>query len=147
MENKRILYTRPEDGGLSIIVPAPGMTLEDCLKAVPEGLPHEVVDVEAVPADRTFRNAWLRDTTPSPQKVGVDLPKAKDITHARRRAAREKEFAPLDERIAKKLPGNNLDQAEAAREAIRVKYADQQARIDACSCPEELKSIIVGEGL
>lgn len=57
MENSRIIYPNDE-GGVAVIVPAPGATLEDVLKAVPAGKPYKVVDVADVPSDRTFRDAW-----------------------------------------------------------------------------------------
>ena len=95
MDNKRIIFTNA-DGNMSVIVPAPGCTEEQALKAVPAGLPYEIVNAEDVPADRTFRNAWQHDTTPAPQKVAIDMVKAKDSTHEKRRALRSTEFAPLD---------------------------------------------------
>ena len=57
MDNKRVIYANDE-GGVSIIAPAPGATLEQVLKAVPAGKEYKVVDVADVPSDRTFRNAW-----------------------------------------------------------------------------------------
>jgi len=57
MENQRIIYPNDE-GGVAVIVPAPGVTLEDVLKAVPAGKPYQVVAVEDIPSDRTFRDAW-----------------------------------------------------------------------------------------
>jgi hypothetical protein len=57
MENQRIIYPNDE-GGVAVIVPAPGATLEDVLKAVPAGKPYQVVAVEDIPSDRTFRDAW-----------------------------------------------------------------------------------------
>jgi len=57
MENSRIIYPNDE-GGVAVIVPAPGATLEDVLKAVPAGKPYKIVDVADVPSDRTFRDAW-----------------------------------------------------------------------------------------
>jgi hypothetical protein len=57
---KRIIYPNDE-GGVSIIVPAPecNLTIEEiAAKDVPEGKPFKIVDVEDVPSDRTFRNAW-----------------------------------------------------------------------------------------
>lgn len=58
--NQRIIYPNDE-GGVSIIVPAPecGLTIEEiAAKDVPAGKPFKIVDVEDVPSDRTFRNAW-----------------------------------------------------------------------------------------
>ena len=57
MDNKRVIYSS-DDGGVCVIVPAPGATLEQILKAVPAGKEYKVVDVADVPSDRTFRNAW-----------------------------------------------------------------------------------------
>ena len=57
MQDQRVIFPN-DDGGVSIIVPAPGVTLEQLLMAVPAGKPYKIVDVADVPADRTFRNAW-----------------------------------------------------------------------------------------
>jgi hypothetical protein len=57
--NQRIIY--PNDfGGISIIVPADcGLTIEEiAAKDVPAGKPYKIVNVEDVPSDRTFRDAW-----------------------------------------------------------------------------------------
>jgi hypothetical protein len=57
MQDKRIIYPN-DDGGVSIIVPAPGVTQEQVLMAVPKNKPYQIVDVADIPADRTFRDAW-----------------------------------------------------------------------------------------
>ena len=57
MENQRIIYPN-EEGGVAIVVPAPGVALEDVLKAVPAGKPYKIVDVSEIPSDRLFRDAW-----------------------------------------------------------------------------------------
>jgi hypothetical protein len=143
MQNNRILFTTPE-GTLSVIVPAPGATLEQCLKAVPEGVAYEVVAVADVPADRTFRNAWKHDTSPAPEKVAVDMLKAKDISHEKRRAKRAAEFAPLD--VEATIPGKAA-QAEAKRQAVRDKHDALQVEIENAGTPEALKAVLVREAL
>jgi hypothetical protein len=75
-------------------------------------------------------------------KITINLPKAKLIAHDKRRVMREAEFAPLDEIIAKQIPGKDAAAAEAARQAIRDRYADMQIDIDAATSPEELKTIL-----
>jgi hypothetical protein len=58
--NKRIIYQN-DDGGVSIIVPAPecGLTIEEiAAKDVPAGKEFKIVDVSDIPEDRTFRSAW-----------------------------------------------------------------------------------------
>jgi len=58
--DQRIIYPNDE-GGVSIIVPAPecGLTIEEiAAKDVPAGKPFKIVDVADIPSDRTFRGAW-----------------------------------------------------------------------------------------
>jgi len=78
--------------------------------------------------------------------ITVNIDKAKAISHGLRREARSKEFAPHDEVIAKQIPGADAAAAEAARQAIREKYADVQARIDAAGDAPSLKNILVEIG-
>lgn len=57
---QRIIYPTDE-GGVAIIVPAIecGLTIEEiAAKDVPAGKPYKIVDVQDIPSDRTFRNAW-----------------------------------------------------------------------------------------
>jgi hypothetical protein len=57
MQDKRVIFPN-DDGGVSIVVPAPGATQEQVLKAVPAGKPYKIVNVDDIPTDRTFRDAW-----------------------------------------------------------------------------------------
>lgn len=148
----RIIYTNTE-GVTCVVIPSPewkGTMAELQAKLINEGnlvatdVP-EVVPVDDVPSDRTFRNAWKRGE--QGKKVGVDMVKGKDIAHTRRRAKRAVEFAPHDEIIMKQIPGKDANKAEADRAVIRAKYDAMQLDIDACTTPEELKHIIDVEGL
>ena len=71
--------------------------------------------------------------------IVIDLTKAKAITHDARRTARAAEFAPLD--IKASIPSEAVA-AEAARAAIRTKYADIQTAVDAAADVAALKTII-----
>ncbi len=71
----------------------------------------------------------------------IDIDKAKVIGHDMRRAARTEEFKPYDEAIAKQIPGQ-VEGAEAARQAIRDKYAAMQTSIDAAETPDEIKAAL-----
>jgi hypothetical protein len=71
----------------------------------------------------------------------IDIDKAKAIGHDMRRAARTEEFKPYDEAIAKQIPGQ-MEGAEAARQAIRDKYAAMQTSIDAAQTPDEIKAAL-----
>ena len=74
--------------------------------------------------------------------ITINVNKAKAIAHDVRRAARADEFKPHDEIITKQIPGIDAQIAETAREAIRVKYAAIQNKIDAASTPEEIKAAL-----
>jgi hypothetical protein len=74
--------------------------------------------------------------------ISIDMTKAKDIAHEKRRAARAEEFKPYDEVIMKQIPGNDYTEAEAARQAIREKYASLQAQMDAAQTADELKALL-----
>jgi len=74
--------------------------------------------------------------------ITINVNKAKAIAHDMRRAARADEFKPHDEIIMKQIPGIDAQIAETAREAIRVKYAAIQNKIDAASTPEEIKAAL-----
>jgi hypothetical protein len=73
--------------------------------------------------------------------IQINMTKAKAIAHDARRAARAKEFEPFDNAIAKQIPGQ-VDGAEAARQAIRDKYAALQTQMDAAQTPDELKALM-----
>ncbi len=59
---QRIIY--PTDaGGVAIIVPTQEYLVDHTIeelaaKDVPAGKSYKIVDVEDIPTDRTFRNAW-----------------------------------------------------------------------------------------
>jgi hypothetical protein len=71
---KRIIYTN-DDGGLSILTPAPECELpieEVARKDVPAGVPYQIVDITDIPTDREFRNAWEADIIPDGYGIGAD---------------------------------------------------------------------------
>mgnify|MGYP003134815629 CR=1 FL=1 len=100
MSDKRIVY-QGEDGIAKIVVPsleylAKGNTLNDVLiKCVPENCRDsaDIVEVDTVESDRTFRNAWVTEKGKSTE---VDLAKAKDIAKDKVRQARTPKFQELD---------------------------------------------------
>jgi len=132
MTTSRIIFQN-ESGGVSVIIPTESVEL--ALKDVPEGVAYEIMEDDAIPADRFFRNAWVANGA----AVDVDLNKAKDIGHDIRRTQREAEFAPFDEIIAKQIPGLDATEAEANRQAIREKYALIQDAIDIAEDPDTIK--------
>jgi len=76
--------------------------------------------------------------------IVINIDKAKAVAHDMRRAARAEEFKPHDEVIMKQIPGVDAQAVEAARQAIRDKYAAIQTQIDASATPEEIKAALGG---
>ena len=134
----RIIYQN-ESGGVSVIIPSGELSIEEvAAKDVPEGVAYEIVEDDAIPADRFFRNAWVANGA----AVEVDLDQAKEIGHTIRRQQRAEEFKPYDEVIMKQIPGQDMEAAEDAREEIRDKYAQVQEQIDAAASPDEIKAAL-----
>jgi hypothetical protein len=71
--------------------------------------------------------------------ITINLDKAKAVAHDKRRAARAAEFAPLD--IKATIPSEAVA-AEAARQAIRDKYAVIQVDIDTAPGVPELILVV-----
>jgi hypothetical protein len=69
--------------------------------------------------------------------IVININKAKQIAHEKRRFARSQEFAPLD--VKATIPAE-ASIAEAARQAIRDKYSLMQIEIDSASSVDEIKA-------
>ena len=130
--NKRIIFTN-DSGTIAVIVPTGN--IEDCIKDVPNGKPFAIVEAADIPSDRTFRNAWEQ----SGKAIAHNIDKCKAIGHDKRRAARAAEFAPWD--VEATIPAKAA-QAEAARQAVRDKYAELQAAIDSAKDVDTLKALL-----
>ena len=74
--------------------------------------------------------------------IVINLDKAKDIAHDKRRKKREEEFQPYDNIIMKQIPGTDPTEAELARQEIREKYAILQEQINAAQTVDDLKQTI-----
>lgn len=134
----KIIYQNQE-GGVSVIHPTGELSIEEvAAKDVPEGVAYEIVEDDAIPSDRTFRNAWVMGDC----CIEHDLDKCKALGHDMRRAKRAEEFAPHDEVIMKQIPGADAQAAEEARQEIRDKYAQVQEQIDAAATPDEIKAAL-----
>jgi hypothetical protein len=71
--------------------------------------------------------------------INININKAKEIAHEKRRAVRAEKFAPLD--IKATIPSEAVA-AEAARQAIRDEDAVLQTTMDNASSVEELKALL-----
>ena len=72
--------------------------------------------------------------------ITVNINKAKTIAHDARRTARSAEFAPLD--VKATIP-SEATAAEAARQAVRDKYAAMQVAIDSATTTEQIKAVML----
>ncbi len=134
-----IIYQN-QDGGVSVVHPTGEVPIEEL--AAKLGLTdYEIVEDGAIPPDRTFRNAWVKNGS----AVVEDLSKSKEIGHELRRAKRSEEFAPYDDLISKQIPGADIDAAEASRASIRSRYATIQLSIDNAASPADIKAALNGD--
>lgn len=102
---------------------------------------YQVVDSSVLPTQSMLFDAWVYDET---NGAVVDISRAKNVAHNIRRYYRTEEMQPYDDIIAKQIPGENADDAEAQRALIRTKYATKQTEIDACTTVEQLQTSIEG---
>lgn len=102
---------------------------------------YQVVDSSVLPTQSMLFDAWVYDET---NGAVVDISRAKNVAHNIRRYYRTEEMQPYDDIIAKQIPGEDADDAEAQRALIRTKYATKQTEIDACTTVEQLQTIIEG---
>ena len=130
----KIVYTNP-DNSISIIIPADcGMDIEMIArKDVPAGCPYQIVEDDAIPTDRDFRNAWtLTD------KIEVDIAKAQSITKDRLRAERKPLLESLDVEVMKNITNaDKLAEIEAQKQFLR----DITKVVDTLTTVEELKAV------
>jgi hypothetical protein len=69
--------------------------------------------------------------------IVININKAKNIAHEKRRMARAAEFTPLD--IKATIPSESVA-AEAARQIVRDKYAEIQIGINSSTTIDEIKN-------
>lgn len=113
---KKIVYTRAEDGGVSVIVPAPKVDLERVLGPLtdeqykahvmqrsvpPNAINVREIDDEDLPSDRYFRNAWTDEfNTPT---IDINPEKAKAIKLNIFRELRKPLLESLDQEFIRAL--------------------------------------------
>ena len=128
----------PTADGVAITTPTGEVPIEQVAQQVaPDGI-YAILTADQIPSDRTFRAAWVY----ADGSIEIDLDRAKAIGHDLRRANRNAEFAPHDKVISLQIPGVQHDAAEAARAAIRARYAIIQAAVDAATTTDEIKEAL-----
>ena len=134
-----IIFTN-ENGGTSVCMPTGNIPIEEVqAQHIPIGVQSFIVDAATLPIEHdVFFNAWEQTSG----VVTVNIDKAWVIAHVNRRVARAEEFKPYDEIIMKQIPGSSAVEAEAARQAIRDRYAAMQTAIDAATTVDEIKTVM-----
>jgi hypothetical protein len=72
--NKKIVYTDPQTGTMSVVCPSPFCDIpieQIALKDVPPNVPYLIVDDADLPSDFTFQHAWEADFSQA-HGVGAD---------------------------------------------------------------------------
>lgn len=156
--SKRLVYTRPEDGGVSVVhvadstrmmIPRPGFPpmlepepywLQRIAAHVvpPTAQDVHVVDVKDIPTDRSFRNAWSHKAG----VISVHMDKARDIHRGKLRAARQPMLQQLDveyQRAHERGDEEHMKTVAVAKQVLRD--VTQHPDIDAAQTPNELKAI------
>ena len=68
--NQIIIF--PQETGIAVITPSGELSVEETAKKdVPTGVKYKIIDVENLPSDRNFRNAWEYDFTTDFDGVGA----------------------------------------------------------------------------
>ena len=68
MNDLRIIHEN-DDGGISILIPAEGISQERLIQDVPVGKKYLIANTSIVALDRTFRDAWEADFTGAPTRT------------------------------------------------------------------------------
>lgn len=133
----KFVYTRP-DGGVSIVVGAPGLSKKQVLKT---SIPEEAIKVREVsdadiPVDRYFRNAWADESSGS--QIDINMDKAASIQRAHIRRSRDLELKRLDIEQLKVLSDPIKVQAIEIQKQI-LRDIPQTFDLTVAATPEELK--------
>jgi hypothetical protein len=141
---RKIIFTRL-DGGVSVVHPVRntiGETLttdaeieQRAWNKLPEdAINPQFVEETAIPADRTFRNAWKVEAG----SVAVDMGKAKDLTKDRLRIERKPLLEAQDVAFQRALETGSST-VEIVKEKQRLRDVTKQ--VDALTSLDELKAL------
>lgn len=108
-------------------------------KDVPKDIEYKLVEIEDLPKDRYFRNAWTMD-------LEVDMDKARDMHMRSLRAIRDKKLKELDIPNMTAISRGDLKRA-AAIDQVKQVLRDLPKNIDLTlfKTPDELKAYIPEE--
>lgn len=147
------------DGAVMIVHPAPqnrrageddetfaARTLARTLEAHPEWKAYPVVTVdraavEPILTNRRFRNAWRY----AGGRLDVDMPTARTLWMDEVRTARKPKLEKSDVDLMRAQEGGTaaqIDKVKVYRQQLRDITATERGRVDACSTPAALESLV-----
>lgn len=141
----KVIAYEKQDGGIVIVYPAADVSLELVWKKdVPEDASAVELDINQVPQDRYFRDAWALKK----KQIGVDLVKARAIHLDVLRLRRAEKLQQLDIEWMK-LTGQKkvteADAVEATRQALRDMPDTISSQLQKAKTPEDIKALIPDE--
>jgi hypothetical protein len=157
----RIIYPQP-GGPIAVILAVQierqsGESERDALlrharQLLPEGTPLAVVTEDALPTDRSWRNAWAAtfpaDDDGKPTQVTIDMDLAREVHRGRLRAARTPLLAELDTAFLQAIEaGDPAAQAAIASRKQALRDAPGAAAITTAKTPEALITSIADPAL
>lgn len=95
-----------------------------------EPLEYEIVSVQEVPTDRSYRDVWHHDTSDTPQKIGVKLEEARDVSLARLRTARDEALEALDKEYTIALRTNAPTEALDEKRELLLNATEELKLLD-----------------
>ena len=133
----KIIYQT--ETGIAIIHPTAealeSMTIEEIAQKDCPVADYQIVEDDAIPQERDFRNAWVLT-----DKIEVDITKAQAITKDRLRNERKPLLEALDVEVMKNITNaDKLAQIEAEKQRLR----DITKQVDGLTTVNELKAVKV----
>ena len=140
--NKFIIF-KQTNGSLGVILPTGILSIEETAqKDVPANCPYKIIDRSDLPEEAIYWDEFFDavefDFSKSNDELKLNLSKAKEISHEKRRAARSQDFQPWD--VKATIPSEQAA-AESERQKIRDKYAAMQENIDKAKSVQELSQL------
>jgi hypothetical protein len=135
------------DGSVAIMTLVEGADLDEAISKWKQSHPnkylsHREMPDDAVPTDRTFRDAWT-DTTPE-LTIDIDMAKARDIHLGRIRIKRNAELSKLDIQAIKAQDIGNAEtlmQVRARKQELRDLPATLASALASAASIDALKAI------
>jgi len=130
-----------QDGGVDIVRPADGFTVQDNFDRMQTtGI---IVDISAVPSTRIFRDAWVMNQAGT--GVMIDLQKAKNIAIDRVKEIVDKQLKAIRPAWEEAVDNDDsvwMDQIKADRKDIRTTLIAKISDINACTTIAEIEAYL-----